>query len=524
MINILYKILGTFIPKNTPKPFSFFVLFCLSNFWACVYHNQPQIQKKDLAYFVRRLSSDSFGGRLSGSPYAFKTASFLRDYYKRYGFIAAFESSYVHTFTFPAGYAALPHQNYVLFKPKFSKDKKEVKLKSLPLPLSLPAMKASVAGELVFAGYCLQVKKKWDDLRAVNLKNKIALCLRYGPGGAALRKDPVFAAHISFAAKYRKLKSKGVRGVLFLGKKEHPPPPLEAFSTPSKEGPPAVFIEPEVFLKYSKEEILGYNSQDKKKPSQNRGISLGRIRIKTALKKAQKHRGYNLGAYLYPPQAKQKLIVVGAHHDHLGLGHFASFGEAEKIHNGADDNASGTALVLELARALQADMKQKSSPKNERANVLFMHFDAEERGLLGSQAFVQSRYFQKLRTELRVIAMLNVDMVGRLDPKRGLQLQGAQTARAPWPALLKESFRRAAFPKKYKLQLVKGGYGPSDHSVFYERKIPVAFFSTGLHKQYHRPEDDFHRININGLYYITQMNRILIHSLWKLKKVPRFRG
>ena len=507
------------------------IVFYLCFFWTCAYHDDPHIQKKDLAYFVRRLSSDSFGGRLSGSPYAFKTASFLSNYYKRHAFVPAFDGDYLHTFVFSAGYTPLPHKNYVLFKSKFSKDETAINLKSLPLPLSTSVTKGSAQGELVFAAYCLQVRKKrndrqsngWDDLRAINLKNKIALCLRYGPGGAASRDNPKFARHISFAVKYRNLKRKGVRGVIFLGKKGHPPPSLEAFPPPLKKGPLAVFVEAEVFLKYDKVGLLDYNAQDKKNPSRHRGRSLGYVQIKTALE-PKKQKGYNVGAYLYPPQAKQKLIVVGAHYDHLGLGNFASFGEAGKIHNGADDNASGTALVLELARAVQAEMKQESIRKKKQLNVLFMHFDAEERGLLGSQAFVQSEYFKKLRVKLRILAMLNADMVGRLDPKRGLLLQGAQTAASPWPALLKESFKQAAFPKKYKLHLRKGGYGPSDHSVFYEKKIPVAFFFTGLHKQYHRANDDFNRINLAGLYHITQMNHILIRSLKELKKPLDFRN
>ena len=495
-------------------------------FLTCAYRNHPQIQEKDLAYFVRRLSSNSFGGRLSGSRYAFKTASFLRDYYKRHAFVPAFGSSYLHTFIFSAGYTAPPHKNHILFRPKFSKGKRALELRSLALPLSTSMREESSVGKLVFAGYCLQIKGKWDDLRGLALRNKIALCLRYGPGGAALRHNSQFAHHISFAAKYHNLKRKGIRGVIFLGKEGHPPPPLEAFPAPLKKGPPAVFVTMESISQHDKKGILNYKSQDKKNPSQDRGSSLGYVRIKTALE-PKKRKGYNVGAYLYPPQAKQKLIVLGAHHDHLGLGHFANLGESEKIHNGADDNASGTALVLELARALgaekEAEMISEPIKKKAQVNVLFMHFDAEERGLLGSKAFVESEYFKKLRAKLRIIAMLNADMVGRLDSKRGLQVQGAQTAASPWAALLKKSFQQAGFPEKYKIHFRKGGRGPSDHSVFYEKKIPVAFFFTGLHKQYHRPEDDFNRINIKGLYHITQMNHILIRSLRALDKPLRFR-
>jgi Peptidase family M28/PDZ domain len=183
-------------------------------------------------------------------------------------------------------------------------------------------------------------------------------------------------------------------------------------------------------------------------------------------------------------------IVIGAHYDHLGYGGQGSFlpGKHE-IHNGADDNGSGTSALIEIARRLA--MREKKLPRR----VVFIAFTGEERGLIGS-----ARYCKEPLVPLeKTVAMLNMDMVGRLVDDK-LIIQGVDTA-AEFEPIIDE------LNKQYGFNLSKkpGGFGPSDHASFYAKKIPVMHFFTGLHKDYHRPSDDFDKINVAGMRRVAEL-------------------
>lgn len=181
-------------------------------------------------------------------------------------------------------------------------------------------------------------------------------------------------------------------------------------------------------------------------------------------------------------------IVIGAHYDHVGYGGEGSLAPGSTdIHNGADDNASGTVALIELARKLSA----RKTPLPRR--VVFIAFTGEERGLIGSAHYVKNPTFDLKNT----VAMLNMDMVGRLTNDK-LTVFGTGTA-PRWNKLIEET------AKEYdlKLSLKPEGFGPSDHSSFYGKQIPVLHLFTGTHTDYHRPSDDWDKINIPG------MNRIV---------------
>ena len=190
------------------------------------------------------------------------------------------------------------------------------------------------------------------------------------------------------------------------------------------------------------------------------------------------------------PLAEQTL-VIGAHYDHLGRGGWGSLaiGANEEIHNGADDNASGTAVLLEVARRIAA----LDEPLPRR--VLFIAFSAEELGLIGSAKYVRDPIVPLTDT----IAMLNLDMVGRLRDGK-LSIYGTGTA-DEWPGLIDH----ANDPLGLTIKRSPGGYGPSDHASFYERGVPVLHFFTGFHKQYHRPSDDSDLLNIAGMRQISEL-------------------
>ncbi len=197
-------------------------------------------------------------------------------------------------------------------------------------------------------------------------------------------------------------------------------------------------------------------------------------------------------------------IIIGAHYDHLGHGNEGSL-HAEKdgqIHNGADDNASGVALMLQLAASLQ-----KSD--DQAYDYLFMAFSGEEKGLYGSN------YFSKHPTvDLdKVNYMINFDMVGRYEEDKGLAVNGVGTS-PEWKEMLEEVNH-----EDLKLILGESGVGPSDHTSFYLQDIPVLHFFTGQHDDYHKPTDDFDKINYEGISIIHDMVYRLIEETNKMEQL-----
>jgi aminopeptidase YwaD len=196
---------------------------------------------------------------------------------------------------------------------------------------------------------------------------------------------------------------------------------------------------------------------------------------------------------------KNEYVVVGAHFDHLGMGGPGSGSRVTDtlaVHNGADDNASGVAAVIQLAEKLAAEKKNKRS-------IIFVAFGAEEMGLVGSKAFTNK---PPVETE-KMVAMFNFDMVGRLDPKsNGLSIGGTQTSKETEAILtdLNTGFELAFSPE---------GVGPSDHASFYLQNIPVFFISTGAHSDYHTPVDDAEFINYEGTKKVADYSYLVISEL-----------
>jgi hypothetical protein len=205
------------------------------------------------------------------------------------------------------------------------------------------------------------------------------------------------------------------------------------------------------------------------------------------------------------PEA-DKTIVIGAHYDHLGLGGSGSLAPwTAAVHNGADDNASGTATLLELAHRLATGPKPKH-------RIVFMAFTAEERGLLGSAHYVRNPRFPLEST----IAMFNLDMVGRLNDDK-LMVYGTGTAKEFDP-LVESLCQQAGF----KITKHPGGFGPSDHSSFYSKKIPVLHLFTGTHTDYHRPSDDTGKLNIEGMRRVADLLLAIVEATDKAEGRPTY--
>lgn len=179
-------------------------------------------------------------------------------------------------------------------------------------------------------------------------------------------------------------------------------------------------------------------------------------------------------------------IIIGAHYDHLGIGEQGSSLDANphgKIHNGADDNASGVAGVLELARYFA------SNNKKEKNNFLFMCFSGEELGLYGSKYFTENPTVNLAQVNY----MINMDMIGRLDPQNKTVIVHGTGTSPVWEPLLKK-----LESENLKIKTDSSGIGPSDHTSFYLKNIPVLHFFTGSHSDYHKPTDDWDKINYKG--------------------------
>jgi aminopeptidase YwaD len=205
------------------------------------------------------------------------------------------------------------------------------------------------------------------------------------------------------------------------------------------------------------------------------------------------------------PKLKDEVIVVGAHYDHLGWGdkHFA-LDSVTAIHYGADDNASGSAGVLELAEAL-ASTKLKRS-------VLFMSFSGEEEGLFGSDYFVE----HPLVPLKNIVAMINMDMIGRLQDST-LIVQGIGTSPS-W----KDIVTNKPEAKPLRLKLTQTGRGPSDHSKFNSKDIPVLFFFTGFHPDYHKATDTKEKINTAGEAQVLELAKSIVLDLANRSDRPAF--
>lgn len=211
----------------------------------------------------------------------------------------------------------------------------------------------------------------------------------------------------------------------------------------------------------------------------------------------------NVAAFVFAGDtAKIKsYVVIGAHYDHLGKGGPGSSSRIQDtvaVHNGADDNASGVAVLLELAAKFQAEKDQL------KHHLIFVAFGAEEMGILGSKYFVEHSPV----SVKSVKAMINLDMVGRLKEDSMLQVSGTGTSKESASILNNINQKH-----KFNLRMAPEGYGPSDHAAFYAKNIPVFFISTGAHTDYHTPFDDSEKINYAGMEKVGKFTADLLSEM-----------
>ncbi|MGZ5285575.1 MAG: M20/M25/M40 family metallo-hydrolase [Flavisolibacter sp.] len=208
----------------------------------------------------------------------------------------------------------------------------------------------------------------------------------------------------------------------------------------------------------------------------------------------KKRTGHNVVGFI--DNGAPATVVMGAHFDHLGFGEDGNSmirNQVNQIHNGADDNASGTAALIELARLLRHS-------KNKHNNYLFIAFSGEELGLYGSKYFTQNPTIDLSSVNY----MINMDMVGRLNDSSKTITVGGYGSSPVWGTLYNLKGKKGLYAKELSFRFDSSGTGPSDHTSFYVKNIPVLFYFTGLHTDYHKPSDDADKINYNGTMHIVK--------------------
>jgi hypothetical protein len=350
--------------------------------------------------------------------------------------------------------------------------------------------------DVVFAGYGFNFNRKgleWNDFANIDVKGKWVLMLTGDPEIDSA--NSVFASYSGDRAKTLTAVDEGAKGVLLVSgpvmDRRDKLISLHYDKTMGNAGIPVINIKRTVadhLLRKAGVTVATLETELNEERQPN-SFNLD-LRAKGATEVQQvKVKTNNVLAYIEgnDPVLKEEIIVIGAHYDHLGFGGPESgsrMPDTIAVHNGADDNASGVAAIMEIAEKLAA---HKS---NLKRSVLVVAFSAEEMGLLGSKYFVQHPSFEVEQLK----AMINLDMVGRMKEDNSVLMAGVGTS-IEGEEMLKELEK---VDTTIRFGYSPDGYGPSDHAAFYAEGVPVFFLSTGAHDEYHTPFDDADKINIEG--------------------------
>jgi hypothetical protein len=426
-----------------------------------------QAQSSRYIEHVKYLASPDLQGRGAGTKGLERAAGYIAEQFREFKLQPAGENnSFWQTFKVTTGARTGPGNQLEV------SGGKTLKIDTDYRPLSFSS-NGQVQAPVVFAGYGITAPEfKYDDYSHLDVKNKIVLVRRYEP--KSFRKDDSgkerpHTHHASLVSKAINARNHGAKAVLlFNGELEdRQADTLIRFGTIS--GPENVGI---LMLQVTNDVANDWIKGDGLK-SENKTLSL-----KVDIIREQADVKNVLG---FLPGRSKEYIVIGAHYDHLGLGNESSLAPSQigKVHPGADDNASGTAGLLELARMFSA--RRDSLDRG----VLFIAFAGEEIGLLGSSEWVN----HPTRPIENAVAMLNMDMIGRVNGSK-LYVGGTGTA-ATFEPLLKA----VAAGYDFKIDFSKDGYSASDHTSFVAKSVPVLFFFSGLHGDYHKPSDTWDKVS-----------------------------
>ena len=473
----------------------------------------PAITHADLQTQTAWLADPAREGRATGSDGAKIAADWLAEYFKKAG-LKPFGDGYFQPFEFTAGERVVPENCRLAVSGAATLDgvlDKDFR----PLPFS---DNGNAEGEVVFAGYGLSVPEdgkngRYNSYDGLDVKDKIVLLLRYVPESVEPPRRAQLNRYSGLRYKAMMARERGAKAVLVVTGPNSPNAgellPLTNDGSNTGSGIVAASITAavaETLLATSGKKLKDLQTAlDSENPHAEGGFVLPKTRVRIAtgvehIRKADR----NVLGYLPPTGGSDEYILVGAHYDHLGRGTGSSLqraGEEGKVHPGADDNASGTAAILELAAALAHDRTDRRD--QPQRGLIFALWSGEEIGLIGSASFAEKPPVPLAK----IAAYVNFDMVGRLRENK-LTLQGVGSSKV-WRKLIEKRNVAAGFS----LTLQDDPYLPTDTTSIYPKRIPVLNFFTGAHDDYHRPTDTADKLNLEGLERIAQFARHLVSDL-----------
>ncbi len=468
---------------------------------------------------IRFLSSDELGGRGNGSEGLEEAAQYIASQFERLGLEPAGEDgSFFQAFTVTLAGTLGPDNSMRL---EGAGLKKELELHKDFEPMTFSATGNVEGAELVFVGYGITAPEHgYDDYAELDVSGKVVLVLRHVPREE--RHDGPFdvqRGHATFTAKVVNAKRHGAAAVVIVtdpNTHDGDPDELVRFGTDlraDKLDIPTVHVKRSVAEKLFQTAGKDLSKVQEKIDENLSPISFELPEIEVDLSvdiHRKKGEVRNVLGYLSPENAwgDEELLVIGAHYDHLGRSqrHSTARNASGRIHNGADDNASGTAGVLELARVLSGEKERL------QRGVLFATFAGEEMGLLGSRYYTRNPTFPLERT----VAMLNLDMIGRL---RGGKLYIGGVGSSP---VFRPKLEELGEAEELTFNFSFSGYGASDHTSFTLEGVPALFFFTGLHRDYHKPSDDWERIDAAGEQQVLRVVYQTADFIQSLPERPQF--
>ncbi len=469
----------------------------------------------ELSSHAKFLASPALEGRGTGSAGIKLARDYIAAEFAKYGLRPGGDNGgYLQRFEVAVGVKVKTPTNLALG------EEPPLNLNDSWVPLGMAAS-GQAEGEVVFAGYGISAKEYgYDDYDGVDVKGKIVVVLRYEPppknDRSPFRKSPDYSSHAALRTKANNARDHGAVAMILVdldGRGDGQSELLSLRSSLWRSGNSLLagqitrqlaeswFANHGVALKELKARI------DRDEQPASRPLAGAKISLQVTLEEERAPADNVVG--ILPgkaPQEQQEYLVIGAHYDHLGLGHFGARDQstAGMIHYGADDNASGTAVLLQVARRLS-----QIEPKPARG-IIFVAFSAEELGLHGSRHFVSQ--WPRLST---IKAMINLDMVGRLRDDR-ITVFGTRSA-PPFEAIVASAARQLELKVN-----PADGVGPSDHLSFYNKQIPVLHFFTGSHGDYHRPGDTWDKLNIEGMGRIADLVIASAVAIAALPEPPGF--
>jgi hypothetical protein len=473
------------------------------------------LSAKEYFKHVSFLASDELKGRGNGTPELQRASEYIASQFRTLGLKPAGDNgTWFENFQITTGTAYGSHNALTI-------DNRKLTIDADFEPLSI-SLAAPVDGPLVFAGYGITAPDlQWDDYAGLDVKGKIVIILRHEPQ----EMDPNsrfdgknMTSHATYMNKAINARQHGARAVLFITDPNNHPEDKDTMSAAMRDigtedsGIVALRISrtavASIFEKAGKSISTVQQEMDNNFKPQSFDLKSS-VHLITDISRIRKT-VHNVMAALpgTDSQLRNEWVVVGAHYDHLGLGDENSLAPSQigQIHHGADDNASGTAGVLEFARL--ASLHKQAFKRS----ILFMTFAGEENGLLGSNYFVNHPTVP-LNS---IVGMINMDMIGRVNNNR-LNILGVGTS-PEFKSWIEEFNRTVGF----QINFSASGHEGSDHISFDGKHIPILFFFSGLHSDYHRPSDTADKINSEGAVSVLALVAMSAERLANAATRPQY--